>query len=172
MFCKDMDGKEIQIKNAKLGENIPPFHPNDRCIIVAAYGAETENNETSEKSTEEFSGKAFPGFKGKQAIEKLMNEKRGYVPDAFENKDIGSISLIWGDATKGLAHIIKRREEENINVKEFLSDLSDVIETGALRFNGTSKRFEIFKNGKLVVVDFVKEGMDIKFLLTAFKRRK
>jgi hypothetical protein len=101
-----------------------------------------------------------------------MKEKRGYVPDAFHNKNIGSISLIWGDEQKGLAHIIKRREEQKINVKEFLSDLADVIETGELRFNGNSKRFEIFKNGKLAVVDFVKEGEDVKFLLTAFKRRK
>jgi phage putative head morphogenesis protein, SPP1 gp7 family len=51
-FCKDMDGKEIQIKNAKLGENIPPFHPNDRCIIVAAFGSEISDKEKILENTD------------------------------------------------------------------------------------------------------------------------
>jgi len=33
-LCEDLDGEEVQIKNAKVGVNIPPFHPNDRCFII------------------------------------------------------------------------------------------------------------------------------------------
>ncbi len=38
---------------------------------------------------DEFSGKP------KEAIAKLMDEKRGYVPEAFYHPEIGHIDLVW-----------------------------------------------------------------------------
>ena len=46
---------------------------------------------------EEFYGEEFKGVKGKEAIKKVIAEKRGHVKDAFTRKDIGSIDLVWGD---------------------------------------------------------------------------
>jgi hypothetical protein len=67
----------------------------------------------------ELLGEKFEGFKGQDAINKLMKEKRGHIPDAFYRDDLGDIALIWGDETTGLAHIIKRRTEERINISTF-----------------------------------------------------
>jgi hypothetical protein len=118
-------------------------------------------------------GKAFRGVKGQAAIEKLLKEKTGHVPNAFTHKDLGGITLMWGDEKQGgLSHIIKRREEQGISARDFLTNLSDVIETGAMSFNKKSGRFEILKDKKVAVVDFIKEGEEAKFLLTAFRTRK
>jgi hypothetical protein len=51
----------------------------------------------------EFWGEKFEGFKGQEAINKLLQEKRGHIPAAFHRDDIGDIALIWGDEKAGLA---------------------------------------------------------------------
>lgn len=35
--CAAMDGMRIPLSEAKVGENIPPFHPNDRCTTVRVF---------------------------------------------------------------------------------------------------------------------------------------
>lgn len=42
--CKALDGKTFPIKDAEVGINLPPMHPNCRCSI-AAYESESEYNE-------------------------------------------------------------------------------------------------------------------------------
>jgi hypothetical protein len=63
-----------------------------------------------ELTRNEFFGEEFKGIKGKDAINKLLKEKRGHVPDAFIREDIGGITLVWGNNKAGLQHIIKHRE--------------------------------------------------------------
>jgi hypothetical protein len=57
----------------------------------------------------EFLGEEFEGFKGQEAINKLLQEKRRQIPAAFHRDDIEDIALVWGNDDVGLAHIIKRR---------------------------------------------------------------
>jgi hypothetical protein len=121
----------------------------------------------------ELFGPEFKGFKGIDAINKLVEEKQGYVPAAFKRADLGEIDLIWGDEKRGLAHIIKRRGvDEGLDVKEFLANIADVIENGEMKINQKTARFEILKDNKMAVVDFVREDGKTKFLLTAYKTRK
>jgi hypothetical protein len=118
-------------------------------------------------------GTEYKGFKGKEAINKLIEEKQGYVPDAFTREDIGGIALIWGDKNVGLEHIIKQRTKQNVNLEEFFSELSDVIERGNMQLNQSTGRFEIIHENKIAVVDILKDEADkIKFLLTAFEMNK
>ncbi len=63
------------------------------------------------KSKEEFFGEEFTGVKGKDAIEKLIKEKRGHVKNAFERPEIGGIDLVWGDKNGGLFHTIQKRDK-------------------------------------------------------------
>ena len=110
--------------------------------------------------------------KGQKAIDYLLLKQEGEVKNAFHRNDIGNIDLIWGDDTKGLKHIITRRTQQNIDIKEFLSDLAEVIEEGQLVRINNRGRYEIFLNGKMAIIEPASINGKQTFLLTAFKRRK
>ncbi|MDR1452674.1 MAG: hypothetical protein LBJ25_01680 [Candidatus Margulisbacteria bacterium] len=124
-----------------------------------------------EQEFKKFLGTEFKEYKGRDAVNKLLREKQGYVSDSFHREDIGEIALIWGDENAGLAHIVKRRSQEKIDTKEFLSDIPDVIENGVIA-KGRSGRFEILYKNKMAVIAPEIYGNKLKFLLTAFKTRK
>jgi hypothetical protein len=126
----------------------------------------------SEQEFKKFLGTKFDGYAGQAAVNKLLQEKNGYVPDAFSRKDLGSIALIWGDDNAGLAHIIKRRTADGINVKEFLADLDEVIEKGKFIRKNRLNRFEINYRNKMVIVSPEYRGNKITLVLTAFRTRK
>ena len=41
-------------------------------------------------------GEEFKGYKGQEAVNKLLQEKRGHVKGAFHREDMGDIDLLWG----------------------------------------------------------------------------
>ena len=110
--------------------------------------------------------------KGQRAIDYLLLKQEGEVKNAFYRNDIGNIDLIWGDDKKGLKHIITRRMQQNIDTKEFLSNLAEVIEKGQLVRTNNKGRYEIFLNGKMAIIEPESINGKQTFLLTAFKRRK
>jgi len=120
---------------------------------------------------EEF-GPRFDGLKGKAAIDKLLETKQGFVPNAFERHDLGGIHLIWGDDDKGLKHIIKRRQETKQDINRLFQNLADVIETGLLTYNPRTGRFEINKNDHIAIVSPTYKNNRFQFVLTAFEIRK
>lgn len=96
------------------------------------------------KSKDEFFGEEFKGYKGEQAIEKLLKEKRGHIKNAFERPELGGIDLVWGDDKGGLLHTIQKRDRLFAEGKGNISGLDMV-----------KKIPEIIKNGK---VDDDKKG--------------
>lgn len=116
-------------------------------------------------------GKEHFGVKGDDAIRLLLKEKNGHVKAAFHRNDIGDIDLIWGDETRGLAHIIKRRHEQRLDVARFLSALPDVIETGTASLNTKTGNIEIYKDRTVAVIAPRRDGSKIQFLLTSFRTR-
>lgn len=113
-------------------------------------------------------GEEFKGYKGQEAINKLLKERRGHVKNAFYNEDIGYIDLLWGDRKLGLEHIILRRTWQNINVTEFLSDLHEVIENpDSITINDRGS-YELKKNDKVAIVVRDYHDNRLEYLLTAF----
>lgn len=153
-ICRELNGNRFKVSEAEVGVNYPPMHPNCRSTTQLVLD---EDYKQEEKLT------------GQKAIEKLVNDNTGNISKAFSRKDIGNIDLIWGDDNKGLKHIIDRRKSQNINIDEFLPKLTDVIENGELIRVNDKGRYEIFKDGIMVIID---PNDGTPFLLTAFKRRK
>lgn len=118
-----------------------------------------------------FLGTEYQG-KGKAAVQKLRQEKNGYIKDAFHRSDIGDIALVWGNDDVGLRHIIKRREEQGIDIELFLEDIDEVIEKGNIQKSQETGNFEIWHNKKMAVISPEFKGNQLMFLLTAFKSRK
>lgn len=131
-------------------------------------GGGKHSNEQPEDITE-LLGEEFKGVKGQQAVDKLMQEKRGHVKGAFHREDIGDIDLIWGDDTCGLQHILSRREEQGINAREFVQDLAEVVEKGQYRRRNDRGNFEFLHGRKMAVISPELRGNKLTFLVTAFK---
>lgn len=129
---------------------------------------DSEEDESANEKINQILGEKFEGFKGGAAVNKLMTEKRGYVPDAFHRTDIGSITLAYGNEKIGLAHILKRRQEDGLDVSMFLQKLPDLIENGALTATPFG-RFEIEKDGRKAIITPTLFNQKLTMLLTAFQ---
>ena len=65
----------------------------------------------SQEELDNLLGEEFKGYKGQDAVDKLLKEKRGHVKNAFTRPEIGGIDLVWGDENGGLLHTIMRRDK-------------------------------------------------------------
>lgn len=114
-------------------------------------------------------GKEYKGIKGQAAVNKLIETKQGHVKNAFHRDDIGDIALIWGNEKCGLKHILMRREEQGINVDDFIKNITDVVEKGAYRKQNKNGNYELLYKGKMAIVSPELQGNKMTFLLTAYK---
>ena len=147
-------------------------HPRKDNGQFGTGSGEKENaSKKGQKTLKEFLGKEFTGVKGQQAVEKLLQEKQGHVKGAFTRQDIGDIDLVWGDEKIGLAHIIKQRQKQNIDVNGFLNTLPEVIDKGQI-IPGKRGRLEIQHQDKTAVILPEYFGEKIQLVLTAFEKTK
>ncbi|ENF1746508.1 Eco57I restriction-modification methylase domain-containing protein [Campylobacter upsaliensis] len=136
-----------------------------------------QENKPSVKPLDEF-GINFEGFKGKEAVDKLLSEKRGQVKGAFYKEGLGEIDLVWGDSKKGLSHILERRKEDFIKqgldenealerALEFVKKIPQIIEQGEVKV-GVNRAFVDTKDDRaLIALDY--KGKDKKWVITAYK---
>jgi hypothetical protein len=116
-------------------------------------GEEDKNKDVKKeiKPIKEFLGVSYEGFKGQKAVEKLLQEKKGHVPDAFHREDIGDITLAWGDT---LSFNKTQREEDNIDIGEFISDFSELVKKGEIYQNKSSfSRVDVWYKGKMAILE-------------------
>ena len=73
-------------------------------------------------------GPIFDGFENNPegAIAKLMQEKRGEVPNAFNHPELGQIGFVYGDNNMGLLHIANKRGIDWVN------RIPEILRTGEL----------------------------------------
>lgn len=141
-------------------------HKRDKDGKFTKSGSGKESS-SSEASLDSFLGEEFTDVKGQAAVDKLMQEKKGYVKDAFTRKDIGDIALIWGNDDIGLQHIIKRRKETGQNLGKLLSSMTEVIEKGELH-QDDKKDFVIRYKGKRIIVEPKLFNKKLQFVMTAY----
>lgn len=141
-----------------------------RGVAVKQLKTILERKRKSELTT--LLGEEFKGYKGQDAVNKLLQEKRGHVKGAFHRDDMGDIDLLWGSDSVGLKHILQRREEQGINTEEFVSNLAEVVERGEFYQKNNNGNFEYWYKGNMVVIAPEYHGNKITFVLTAFKRKR
>ncbi|ELF6739699.1 hypothetical protein RA720_000702, partial [Campylobacter upsaliensis] len=170
---------EKEAKLAKIREEQARIKEEEQARINAiktaqenAYNAQEANlgNDILEPSSlkEDF-GENFAGYKGKEAIEKLLEEQRGQVKGAFYKEGLGEIDLVWGDENFGLRHILEQRTKQWGEEKalKFISHLNENIEKGQI--------VEVQKGRAAIKTDLTTIILDKKennnFVLTAFRDR-
>ncbi|HEC1573555.1 TPA: hypothetical protein R1X69_001095 [Campylobacter upsaliensis] len=140
----------------------------------AIYKAQEANNlkdilEAEESPLKEDFGVNFEGFKGKEAVLKLLSERKGQVKGAFYKEGLGDIDLVWGDENFGLRHILEQRTKQWGEEKalKFISHLNENIEKGQI--------VEVQKGRAAIKTDLTTIILDKKennnFVLTAFRDR-
>jgi len=115
------------------------------------------------------------GYKGKDALRKIMKEKRGVCRDAYE-VDGMSVDIIWGKVTNsqlhkgfGLSHIIDKHELE-IKAKGFdIIDIIDLCLNNGL-FNSEKsdtkrRRYDYGKSSAVLALDIKNDSV---WLLTGY----
>lgn len=109
------------------------------------------------------------------AIEKLLQEKSGYVSGAIYKDGIGAIDFIYGKSGKdgyGLAHIIERRNQQGINGEEFVREIPEIIRQGVVYdILGANDRKYILSNNKEAVIRLDWDGEQGNWLLTAYIKK-
>ena len=88
-------------------------------------------------------GIAFTKQTGKpvEAIDKLLEQKQGFVPNATKKRGIGDIDFVWGkhvdidllkqkSSGEGLKHIIERRNQQGYNGENFVLGLPKLLKEG------------------------------------------
>lgn len=118
----------------------------------------------------------FTEFKGNPegAIEKLLQEKNGYVSGAVYKEGIGDIDFIYGQPGKngyGLAHIIERRNQQGISGEEFVREIPKIIRNGSV-YNvlGQEGRKFILSDNKEALIRLDWDGEKRNWLLTAYMK--
>ena len=121
----------------------------------------------------------FEGFKGKEAVLKLLEEKRGQVSGAFYKEGLGEIDLVWGDSKKGLNHILERRKEDFIKqgldenealgkALEFVKKIPQIIEQGEVKIGEKRAFLETGESKAVIALDFNEANK--KWILTAYNK--
>lgn len=119
----------------------------------------------------------FAEFRGNPegAIEKLLQEKSGYVSGAVYKEGIGDIDFIYGEPGKngyGLAHIIERRNQQGINGEEFVREIPKIINQGVVYdILGVNDRKYILSSDKETIIRLDLDGEKRNWLLTAYMKK-
>ncbi|EPU7283551.1 PBECR2 nuclease fold domain-containing protein, partial [Campylobacter upsaliensis] len=137
-----------------------------------AYNAQEANlgNDILEPSSlkEDF-GENFAGYKGKEAIEKLLEEQRGQVRGAFYKEGLGEIDLVWGDKNYGLEHILNKHGGE---FKNLARELSEAVENGKIVKDDKGRLRLEYENKIVGIKDNWKGEKTAHWVVTAYVKKE
>ncbi|EAK1591870.1 DUF3519 domain-containing protein, partial [Campylobacter upsaliensis] len=137
-----------------------------------AYNAQEANlgNDILEPSSlkEDF-GENFAGYKGKEAVEKLLEEQRGQVKGAFYKEGLGEIDLVWGDKNYGLEHILNKHGGE---FKNLARELSEAVENGKIVKDDKGRLRLEYENKIVGIKDNWKGEKTAHWVVTAYVKKE
>ena len=128
-------------------------------------------------------GIAHPKLSGKpkEAIEKLLERKKGFVPNATYKEGIENIDFVWGKQDYntgkgyGLEHIIDGRTRKNkIDGVEFVKSLPETYQKGLVSKGDKlhPERMYIEDPKNKISIEKSWNGKKRNWMLTAFKQNK
>ena len=122
-------------------------------------------------------GIAYRNESGKpeQAIERLLKEQKGFVPNAMYRRELGNIDFVWGTGGKkgyGLAHIIDQRNSEGLNGINFVKQLPNLIKNGKIIKNVNQPNIIFIQNNNdSALIKLVWNSYKRKWIVTAFRKK-
>ncbi|WP_270971895.1 PBECR2 nuclease fold domain-containing protein [Campylobacter upsaliensis] len=126
------------------------------------------SNESIAQKADDF-GVNFEGFKGKEAVLKLLEEKRGQVSGAFYKEGLGEIDLVWGDKDYGLEHILNKHGGEFENLAK---ELSEAVENGKIVKDDKGRLRLEYENKIVGIKDNWKGEKTAHWIVTAYVKKE
>ncbi|EGK8035988.1 DUF3519 domain-containing protein, partial [Campylobacter upsaliensis] len=120
-------------------------------------------------SLKEDFGENFAGYKGKEAIEKLLEEQRGQVKGAFYKEGLGEIDLVWGDKNYGLEHILNKHGGE---FESLARELSEAVENGKIVKDDKGRLGLEYENKIVGIKDNWKGEKTAHWVVTAYVKKE
>ncbi|EHE9213071.1 hypothetical protein IFW04_001097, partial [Campylobacter upsaliensis] len=180
-FMQNLDtfNAEKEAKLAKIREEQARIKEEERKRAEAiktaqenAYNAQEANlgNDILEPSSlkEDF-GENFAGYKGKEAVQKLLEEQRGQVKGAFYKEGLGEIDLVWGDKNYGLEHILNKHGGE---FKNLARELSEAVENGKIVKDDKGRLRLEYENKIVGIKDNWKGEKTAHWVVTAYVKKE
>ncbi|EOD4833886.1 PBECR2 nuclease fold domain-containing protein [Campylobacter upsaliensis] len=175
-FMQNLDtfNAEKEAKLAKIREEQARIKEEERKRAEEIYQAQEANNlkdilEAEEKPLKDEFGVNFEGFKGKEAIEKLLEEQRGQVRGAFYKEGLGEIDLVWGDKNYGLEHILNKHGGE---FKNLARELSEAVENGKIVKDDKGRLRLEYENKIVGIKDNWKGEKTAHWVVTAYVKKE
>ncbi|ENB4014455.1 DUF3519 domain-containing protein, partial [Campylobacter upsaliensis] len=137
--------------------------------IKTAQEANLGNDILEPSSLKEDFGENFTGYKGKEAIEKLLEEQRGQVKGAFYKEGLGEIDLVWGDKNYGLEHILNKHGGE---FKNLARELSEAVENGKIVKDDKGRLRLEYENKIVGIKDNWKGEKTAHWVVTAYVKKE
>ena len=188
LFLGDVETKEQIIREIlnEYGYNTETF-AGEQQQSTAAAAEQPEQGSSEEQAPDAVSGDAGSGaaeeevkpigngpfgaiydkFRGKakEAIEFLRRIKSGEAVGALHHKDIGEISIVWGNSDAGLEKILRKHPEVVDNLQSLIDNMSVMIE---------SENRIILENDthKAVISKMLGQEETPQWLLTAYEKKK
>ncbi|ELB7667884.1 hypothetical protein RH749_001745, partial [Campylobacter upsaliensis] len=168
---EDFNREKEQFLEAKRAEEAR-IKEEERKRAEEIYQAQEANNlkdilESS--SLKEDFGENFAGYKGKEAIEKLLEEQRGQVKGAFYKEGLGEIDLVWGDKNYGLEHILNKHGGE---FKNLARELSEAVENGKIVKDDKGRLRLEYENKIVGIKDNWKGEKTAHWVVTAYVKKE
>ena len=114
--------------------------------------------------------------KPKEAIEKLLEHQKGFVPNAVSKEGIGDIDFVWGKGGKrghGVSHIIDQRNNDGIDGIQFAKQLPNIIAEGNIEKISNQPNIDFIRSGKnSALVKKVWDDKKRNWIVTAFKDKE
>ena len=107
----------------------------EKSVLREAEQNAQQTEQRNRSSIKEF-GQNYTDYyhKGIEAIEKVLQEKKGQVVGAFTRADIGDIDVVWGNEKVGLQKIIAKHSHEfgifGEGQKGIISGISEIVTNG------------------------------------------
>lgn len=122
-ICGDQDTKHYKIKDAKVGVNMPPFHPNCRCTTVVYFGDEEDMSE--ERMMRDENGKSVKTeYMSYDEWKKKYVDKNG---EMIRNEDKKLYVDIKDDYKNVSPGIVEDLQEVEIDGKVYSVNGKDVV---------------------------------------------
>ena len=112
----------------------------------------------------------------KEAIDKLLEQKQGFVPKATKKKGIGDIDFVWGKGKKngyGISHVVDQRNADGLNGEQFSQQIPDIISKGKIENISNQPSIDFIRAGDdSVLVKKVWDDKSRNWVVTAFKDKE
>ncbi len=112
-----------------------------------------------------------------KAIDTLMENQRGFVPNVTNKQGIGKFDIPWGDSKSGLAHALERRaKQKNFYVTEFVNSLPDTINDGLVtpgsKLHPETKNIESLTSKIAISPELRNQKIKRNWMVTAIPQNK